>query len=48
MTSKICQEATRALHAYLHAEATGDLPATLALLSPDHCGFGTGPDELLG
>jgi diguanylate cyclase (GGDEF)-like protein len=33
--------------AYLEAEANRDLGRTLALATPDMCGFGTGPDEIV-
>jgi diguanylate cyclase (GGDEF)-like protein len=47
MTSSISEEAIQALRRYLEAESTRDLEATMALVGPLHCGFGTGPDEIV-
>jgi diguanylate cyclase (GGDEF)-like protein len=41
------QEALDALRAYLDAESGRDLQAVLAHLADEHCGFGTGPDEIV-
>jgi diguanylate cyclase (GGDEF)-like protein len=47
MLTPTCQEALAALRVYLDAEAERDLETVMAQLAREHCGFGTGPDELV-
>jgi diguanylate cyclase (GGDEF)-like protein len=47
MWTPLCQEALAALRVYLDAEAERDLERVMAQLSAEHCGFGTGPDEVV-
>ena len=47
MWTPLCQEALAALRVYLDAEASRDLEGVMAQLTVDHCGFGTGPDEVV-
>jgi diguanylate cyclase (GGDEF)-like protein len=47
MGSTVAEQAVAALERYLEAEARRDLPAMVAMLAPDVCAFGTGPDEVV-
>jgi diguanylate cyclase (GGDEF)-like protein len=47
MTTRASKEAIAALRGYLEAESARDLARTLELVDAAHCGFGTGPDEIV-
>ncbi len=47
MWTPLCQQAVAALMVYLDAECNRDLATAIGRLSPDHCGFGTGSDEVV-